>query len=31
VADTVQFLARREDRTASDDMPTDFDDSDIPF
>jgi single-strand DNA-binding protein len=31
VADTVQFLARREDRTAADEMPTDFDDSDIPF
>ena len=30
VADTVQFLARREERTASDDVPADLDD-DIPF
>jgi single-strand DNA-binding protein len=32
VADRVQFLARREDRAAADDVPaTDLDDSDIPF
>ena len=31
VADTVQFLARREERAAADNVPTDFDDADIPF
>jgi single-strand DNA-binding protein len=32
VADSVQFLARREDRAAADDGPgADFDDSGIPF
>jgi hypothetical protein len=31
VADTVQFLTRREERAAADEMPTDFDAADIPF
>jgi single-strand DNA-binding protein len=31
VADRVQFLSRREDRAATDDVPADLDEEDIPF